>query len=94
MALVGQESVGGGAQVLTTLRVAPVFDQPPHASHVPEVQVRVRVCSYSQVLVPVSPTGQAADPLSHWLSLEGPVQVEATQLSTKLVVLPVSAHEP
>jgi len=81
----------GFAHVFTTFRVAPVLDHPLHAVHVPALQVRERVCSYSQVLVPVSPTGQAADPLSHWLSLEFPEQVEATQLSTKFLVEPVAA---
>ena len=81
-----------GAQVFTTFRVAPVVVQPPQVDQVPALQVRVRVCSYSQVYVPVWPTGQVPEVDGHCDSLEGPEHVVVVQSPLSTNTPPVPSH--
>ena len=67
------------AQVFTTFRVFPVSVQPLQELHVPELQVRLRSCSRSQVWEPVCPDGHAAELPIHWKSSLDPEQVGGAQ---------------
>ena len=79
-----------GAHVLTAPDVLPVSDQAPHADHVPELQVRVWICSRSHVFVPLSPDGQDPVVATNWVWLEAPVQVAGAQVLVSVPVTPVS----
>lgn len=80
-------------QVLTTLVVVPVSAHPPHELQVPELQVRERACSRSQVCTPVYPDGHVPEVGTNWVSVEGPEQEAAAQVLTSLRRAPVRAHE-